>query len=124
MRRPLPGPQQDPRNLPPLTDLAFSVLLALKDEELHGYALVKRLRALDGRASLRTGTVYAALARLQDDGLVMDVDHSFADGEDVRRRYYQITDPGLQAARAEAERLSKILGIARIKDVLPNPVSG
>ena len=45
----------------PLTDLAFNVLLALTDGDLHGYALIKELRGLEGRERLRTGTVYAAL---------------------------------------------------------------
>ena len=120
----MPDRPQEPAHPLPLTDLAFNILLALKDEELHGYALVKRLRVLDGRASLRTGTVYAALARLEDDGLVVDADHAFSEGEDVRRRYYKVTDHGLGVARAEAERLSKVLRIARSKNMLADPATG
>ena len=100
-----------------LTDLAFNILVALADEHLHGYALVKRLRQLEGRGDLRTGTVYAALARLQDEGLVAEADAP-ADEADERRRYYRITARGRDAARAEAARLSRVLGMARSKDLL------
>lgn len=107
----------------PLTDLAFNILVALTREELHGYALVKRLRELEGRASLRTGTVYAALARLQDQAWVEEVDPPTGD-EDGRRRYYGITDAGLAVARAEAARLADVLGMARSKDLLRDPARG
>jgi len=100
-----------------LTDLAFNILVALADEELHGYALVKRLRQLEGRADLRTGTVYAALARLQDEGLVREADAP-SEADDARRRYYRITPDGRDAARAEAARLEGVLRRARSKDLL------
>ena len=101
----------------PLTDLAFNILVALADEKLHGYALVTRLRALEGRGSLRTGTVYAALARLQDEGLVEEAEPPPDEG-DARRRYYRLTGKGRRVARAEASRLSTVLGMARAKDLL------
>jgi DNA-binding PadR family transcriptional regulator len=107
----------------PLTDLAFNLLVALADEELHGYALVKRLRELEGRADLRTGTVYAALARLQDEGWVEDAEPP-ADQEDQRRRYYRLTAEGRKTARAEADRLAQVLRLARAKELLEDPAVG
>lgn len=107
----------------PLTDLAFNILVALTDEQLHGYALVKRLRELDGRASLRTGTVYAALARLQDEGWVTEADAP-ADVGDGRRRYWRTTAAGVGTARAEAARLADVLGRAREKALLTDGVRG
>jgi DNA-binding PadR family transcriptional regulator len=107
----------------PLTDLAFNILVALKDEKLHGYALVKRLQELEGRSDLRTGTVYAALARLQEEGWVAEVEPSPDDG-DTRRRYYGVTPRGLEVARAEAARLVHVLGMARRKDLITDPVNG
>lgn len=123
-RTPLEG-ERDPEDLLPLTDLAFNILVCLKDTELHGYALVKELRARTGRESLRTGTVYAALARLEDEGLLEEVDEP-GDGEDAdsRRRYYRLTELGLDAARAEARRLAEVLGAARSKDLLPEGGAG
>lgn len=102
----------------PLTDLAFSILLALADTEMHGYALIKDLRGRTGRESLRTGTVYAALARLQDEGLVEEVGDRPGDADDQRRRYYGLTPAGRRAARAEARRLSELVALARAKQLL------
>ena len=100
-----------------LTDLAFTILVALGGEALHGYALVKRLRELEGRGGLRTGTVYAALARLQDEGWVAEVEGHPGEAEDERRRYYAVTPAGLEAARSEARRLEGLL--ARARTLLP-----
>jgi len=107
----------------PMGDLAFSVLVALTDEQLHGYALIQRLRALEGRESLRTGTVYAALARLQDEGWVAEVEPP-AHGGDARRRYYRVTPAGRDAARVEAARLASLVGFARRKELLGDPARG
>lgn len=103
----------------PLTDLAFNILVSLKDEALHGYALLKVLRARTGRSGLRTGTVYAALARLEESGLVEEAEDAGSETDaDDRRRYYRITELGIAAARAEAARLDELLRIARRKDIL------
>ncbi len=118
-------PAADVAELLPLTDLAFGVLLALKDDARHGYALIQQLRQRSGRAKLRTGTVYAALARLQDQGLVRESKDTRGVGDsDQRRRYFVITPRGLAAAKAEAMRLSELLDIARQKDLIPDPMPG
>jgi DNA-binding PadR family transcriptional regulator len=112
---------QNPSEFLPLTDLAFSMLVALADEELHGYALVMELRRRTGRDALRTGTVYAALARLRDDGLVTETRGSAATaGADPRRRYYALTPLGRSVARAEADRLEELLDLARAKRLTPD----
>ena len=118
-------PAQDVAELLPLTDLAFGVLLALKDDARHGYALIQQLRERSGRKKLRTGTVYAALARMQDQGLVRESKDARGDGDsDPRRRYFVITPRGLAAARAEASRLSELVDIAREKDLIADPMAG
>lgn len=110
----------EPTGFLPLTDLAFNILVALKDEEQHGYGLLKELRDRTGRERLRTGTVYAALARLQDERLVEEAGQPAGDADgDERRRNYRVTALGLAVARAEAERLTEVLGIARAKDLVP-----
>jgi len=109
----------DPSAFLPLTDLAFNILVSLKDEEMHGYALLKELRSRIGRERLRTGSVYAALARLQDEGLVSEADERPSEGgDDPRRKYYRVTSLGEAVARAEASRLQTLLGLARRKDLL------
>ena len=103
----------------PMTDLAFSILVALADREMHGYALIKELRGRTGRDGLRTGTVYAALGRLQDDGLVGEAGDRPTEGDDRRRKYYGVTASGRSAARDEARRLAELLSLAREKRLLP-----
>lgn len=103
----------------PLTDLAFNILVALAEEALHGYALVKQLQTLPGRETLRTGTVYAALARLEEEGWVAEAPPPPGGGDDARRRYYRITSEGREVAAAEAARLEEILARARAAAVHP-----
>lgn len=111
---------ENPAGPGPLTDLAFNILVALEGRPHHGYALIKQLRGLTGRAGLRTGTVYAALARLTSDGWVREVDPpEDAADEDGRRRYYALTDSGRAAAAAEAGRLAEVLAMARAKRLAP-----
>ena len=104
----------------PLTDLAFNILVALEGQPLHGYALIKELRGRTGRSRLRTGTVYAALARLTADRWVEEVDPPAAGPEaDGRRRYYGLTEAGRMAAAREARRLRELLDWARTKNLAP-----
>lgn len=114
--------RQRPEELLPLTDLAFNILVSLQGDELHGYALIKTLRERTGRERLRTGTVYAALARLQEEGLVEEAaSRGSRDSDDERRRYYRVTGLGSDVARAEAARLAELLSVARMKNLLPEP---
>jgi DNA-binding PadR family transcriptional regulator len=101
----------------PLTPLSFEILLALLEGERHGYAI---LQVLEGRLSptlpMRTGTLYRALSRLLDEGLI---EKSGADSDDERRRYYRITARGRKVAKAEAERLADQVAAARAHRLLP-----
>lgn len=108
----------------PLTDLTFNLLVVLSGEELHGYALVKRLRELEGYDSLRTGSLYAALARLLDDELIEEAPGPGLPADDDRRRYYRLSEGGRQAVRTEALRRDRLLGIAREKDLLSGREGG
>lgn len=102
----------------PLTPISFEVLLALLGGELHGYAILQAVEErLAGKLPLRTGTMYRALARLMDEGLIERGDGS--SDEDPRRRYYRITAFGRQTARAEAKRLADQVEAARAHRLLP-----
>lgn len=102
----------------PLTPISFEVLLALLAGELHGYAILQAVEGrLAGKLPLRTGTMYRALARLMDEGMIERVDGSADD--DPRRRYYRITAFGRQTAKAEAKRLADQVEAARAHRLLP-----
>jgi DNA-binding PadR family transcriptional regulator len=102
----------------PLTPISFEILLALLDGDLHGYAILQAVEArLQGKLPLRTGTIYRALARLLEEGLI-DRSERGSD-EDPRRLNYQITDYGRETARAEARRLADQVEAARAHRLLP-----
>ena len=111
----------DVRMLLPLTPVVFEILLALSSGEQHGYAIMKDVsERTGGRIDLHPGTLYRALGRLLDGGLIEELDERpAADVDDERRRYYRLSPLGAAAARAEAERLDAQLAAARSRHVLP-----
>ena len=83
----------------------YFVLAALLGERLHGYAIIKRVAELSGeRVRLAAGTLYAALERLAGDGHVVVAGTEVVDGR--ARRYYQLTDAGEAALRAQAAQMA------------------
>ena len=113
---------QDLSRLPPLTPLSLAVLLALMDGDLHGYAILKEVeRQMEGRFKLGTGSLYAALQRMRDEGLIEDSPDELPTGADSRRRYYRLTAYGREVARLETVRLARVLAVAREKRLVPDP---
>jgi len=111
-------PFKPAESLLPLTPISFEILLSLSSEDRHGYAILQAVEGrLAGRLPLRTGTMYRALARLMDEGLIERTGSE--DDEDPRRRYYTITALGRDTARAEARRLADQVEAARAHRLLP-----
>ncbi len=108
----------------PLTPLSFLILVVLSEGPLHGYRLLQELeRRTSGQTSPGTGTLYTALQRLTDDGLIRQ--EPTPDGADRRRRYYGLTDHGRRAARSEAGRMAHMVALAMEADFLtPAEVEG
>jgi DNA-binding PadR family transcriptional regulator len=103
---------RDPSDWLPLTPALFYVLVALADEEKHGYAIIKDVEALTaGDVRLSSGTLYGIIKRLLDDGLV--VESRRRAGDDPRRRYYRLTSIGREVALAETARLERTAALAR-----------
>lgn len=103
----------------PLTPLSHAVLLALVDEDRHGYGIIKEVeRQTAGTVAPGTGTLYAALRRMQEEGLLADSDREPGPEEDQRRKYYRITERGREVARAETLRLARLVAVAREKALL------
>lgn len=94
-----------------LSPAEFEILLALADGEKHGYAIMQEVHTrTDGRKRLGPGTLYGAIKRLLDGGLIEETEER-ADPkrDDQRRRYYRITDAGRHLAAAEAQRLAELV---------------
>ena len=105
----------------PLSVPVFQILLSLSDQDLHGYAIIQDIRRrTDGEVALTASTLYAALKRLLETGLVEELDERPpADADDERRRYYRIRPDGLAVARLETARLLRAVKMARQKRLAP-----
>ncbi|MEU5527462.1 PadR family transcriptional regulator [Micromonospora chersina] len=96
----------------------YFILAALQDEPLHGYAIVKRAQELsDGRVRLTTGTLYAALDRLTGEEMVRVAEEAVVNGR--ARRTYELTQRGMAALTAEAERMAAAASVVRNRSVRP-----
>ena len=116
---------QSPDELLPLTPLSIAVLLVLADGPLHGYGLIKALDVeTEGRIVPAAGTLYAALERMVDERLIEETDAPSTPDADQRRRYYGLTAFGREVARAELQRLSRLLALASAKRLAPGLLGG
>ncbi len=118
--------QNDPTALLPLTPAVFHILLALVDRNRHGYGIMKEVEArTDGRVQLKPGTLYQAIKRLLDAGLIEEAEERIDPAlTDERRRYYRLSDFGQRVASAEAERLARLVEQAKAKHILSGPGEG
>lgn len=106
-------------SLLPLPPAAFHILLALADDDRHGYAILQAVAArTDGAVRLGPGTLYRTIHRMLEQGLLVEARRRPAD-DDPRRRYYRITPLGRAVARAEARRLSDLVQLARAQGLAP-----
>jgi DNA-binding PadR family transcriptional regulator len=109
----------EPASLLPLTPAVFHILLALADQDRHGYAIILDIaERTEGAMRLGTGTLYTAISRLLEQGLIEEPDERpAADEDDERRRYYRLTAYGRDVANAEARRLSALVKMARTRGI-------
>ena len=112
-----------PRELLPLTPAVLHILLAVADEERHGYGIMQEVRArTGGETRLGPGTLYGSIKRMLADGLIEESDERPDPAmDDQRRRYYRITDFGRKVAGAEAQRLASLVSAAEAKDLVRRP---
>ena len=101
----------DPRAFLPLKPVELELLLALSEQERHGYALVQAIAdQTDGLVSLEPGNLYRVIKRLLDAGLITETGRRNApDLGDERRRYYRITSLGGRVLAAELRRLRELV---------------
>ena len=103
----------------PLRPVEFDVLLSLAAGERHGYGIIQDAEARGLTTVPDVGTLYRALRRMEDQGLIGTAGRRPArDADDERRIYYRITPLGLRVARAEAVRMQALMRAARAGGLL------
>lgn len=111
----------DPAALLPLPAVTFHILLAVAEEDRHGYAIIQDVAMrTGGEVTLGAGTLYRSLQRMLEQGLVVETrDRPAPEEDDERRRYYRITEFGIEVAKAEARRLAQLVKYARESGFAP-----
>jgi DNA-binding PadR family transcriptional regulator len=99
----------------PLSPATFYILLALSDEDRHGYGIMQEVaRQSEGKYKLGPGTFYDNLEKLIDHGVVKEVPRKSAN-DDPRRRYYRMTGFGRTLFSAEISRLDSVVREAKVR---------
>jgi DNA-binding PadR family transcriptional regulator len=108
-------------DLLPLPPATFHILMAVAEEDRHGYAIIQDVAArTDGAIRLSAGTLYRSIQRMLEQGLLIETQERPAPEEDdERRRYYRITPLGEAVARAETRRLTDLVRLARASGFVP-----
>ncbi len=105
----------------PLPPATFHILLALADEDRHGYAIIQDVEArTGGELRLSAGTLYRSIQRMLEQGLLVETrERPAPEEDDERRRYYRITPLGTAVAKAETRRLAELVRMARAAGFAP-----
>jgi DNA-binding PadR family transcriptional regulator len=111
--------EQDPNDLLPLPTAQLHILLALADGEKHGYAVMSEVEQMTGgEVSMGPGTLYGAIKRMLNAGLIEESeDRPDPEMDDERRRYYRVTGFGARVLTAELGRLDQLIRAAQAKQV-------
>jgi DNA-binding PadR family transcriptional regulator len=101
-----------PTSFLPLPHLEFQILVSLADADLHGYAIVRQIEERSkGVPTPSTGSLYLAIARLLEAGLIAEAGAD-GDGGGRKKRTYCLSDLGRAVAQAESERLGELARLA------------
>jgi DNA-binding PadR family transcriptional regulator len=116
-----PGVTNDVDALLPLPPVTFHILVALAEEDRHGYAIMQDVALRTGGAiRLGAGTLYRSMQRMLEQGLIAEITARPApEMDDERRRYYRLTPFGRTVAKAEVRRLAQMLKLARASGLAP-----
>ncbi len=101
----------------PLKPADFHILMVLLEGALHGYGIMQRVaEQSNGLVQLEVGSLYRLIARMTEEGLI--VESKTSRGGSERRRNYRITPFGDQVAKLEAQRLEEVVRAARAHNLL------
>ena len=98
-----------------LPQVAFSILLALSLRERHGYEIIKQVQEdSNNKIILGPGALYTSIKQLRTRGLIVEVSHA----DDVRRRYYKLSDAGRDILASELEYYENAVLLAKNRKLL------
>jgi DNA-binding PadR family transcriptional regulator len=105
----------------PLSRDTLHILIALADRDRHGYSIMREINErTGGQVRLSASTLYGAIKRLLEEGLIEELaERPDPAHDDERRRYYRLTKAGRRAAIEEAQNLEKLLADARSTGLMP-----
>jgi DNA-binding PadR family transcriptional regulator len=117
----MPFDRSEIETLLPLTPATLHILMAIAEEERHGYAIIQDVeKRTGGEVTLSAGTLYRTIQRMLEQGLLVEArERPAPELDDERRRYYGITAFGAAVARAEASRLAALLKLVRASGFAP-----
>lgn len=109
-------------NQTPLTPAVFQILLALSEQEMHGYRIMQTVQLnSNGHAIMGPGTLYGSIKRMMEDGLIEESgERPDPDLDDERRRYYRLTVLGRDAVSEEAKRMAALVRKAQTLHLIPD----
>jgi DNA-binding PadR family transcriptional regulator len=113
---------EEPEGYLPLTPAVLDIMVALGNEEMHGYAIMQEVRRrTEGERRLAPGTLYRSLKQMEERGWVVESEERPEPNlDDERRRYYRLTDLGRKIALAELERLEGLVRAGRSRGFVPS----
>lgn len=108
------GAVTDPEEMLPLSASQLHILLALADGEKHGYAVMREVESMtNGEVTMGPGTLYGAVKKMVNAGLIEETDERpDPEMDDERRRYYRTTGLGARVLEAETARLERLVKTA------------
>ena len=108
-----------PHEYLPLSPAVFHILLALAEDDAHGYAIMRDIEERTGGViKVGPGMLYGSIKWLLEEGLIKESPRRSSTREDERRKYYRLTPDGLAVIKAEAARLDAAVSLARTRKVL------
>jgi DNA-binding PadR family transcriptional regulator len=120
----MPRREPDPASFLPLTPAIAHILLAVADQDRHGYAIMQEIeRITDGAVRMGPGTLYGTIKRMLSAGLIEETDERPDSGtpdsqrNDERRRYYRATALGRRVLEDETARMASLVSAARAKRI-------
>jgi DNA-binding PadR family transcriptional regulator len=105
-----------PSHYLPLSEPTFYILLSLSSSEKHGYAILKDVEDLSGgQTRLSASTLYEAISRLLEQGLIERVESGHDNGSRRPRKVYRLTHLGRQVLGGETSRMQRLVEKAQLR---------